>query len=153
MAFPTIQSLVNKRLPFLSASDEEKITETKEEVFYDYFAIQLKKDESLLSDENNFSFEERFFWADMTAYKLLQRRILQNREGFEGEGTSLPIKKAKADVVEVEYGNATNLQLDTNSIKSELELEICKRANELGLSVSFCDCISEPITYRIYSDC
>lgn len=153
MPLESINNLVFNELPFLinDTGTVAKIESVKTKMFYDYFVIQLSKDENALANETNFSFDERLFLAEITAHTLLKRRILENKEGVSGETTTQPIKKAKADVVEVEYGEATNLQLETEKILFDLEAKICLRASRLNLVVPFCIYpMSEVVTYKIY---
>lgn len=133
-----ILTLVRKELPYLNDAYNTDIEAEKVNQFYKYFVAQLGKAETLISDEANFSVNEKFFLSYMISHTLLNRRVVQNVEGSSGESTQ-KIKKAKADVVEVEYSEEKkSFTLDTATILSRLEKEVCHYASILGISVHFC---------------
>ena len=152
MALAPINDLVKNRLPFATDIDA-KIEDFKTESFY-YFQPYLLKTDMQVEMEGDYTPLERMMIADYTAYQLLVRKAVEGAGGTSGSGSgsgAKQLKKAKADVVETEFGYAkadegSAILLKTDQLIADLKQSICDKAKAINLkqglaiNLPFCDC-------------
>ncbi|GAB4493385.1 MAG: hypothetical protein OHK0045_22790 [Raineya sp.] len=87
----------------------------------------------LYQDFMSYTDLERLLIADLTAFRCFEFHIYTKNSKSSGD---FPIKKVKADVVEVEYdsSNSSSKQL----LMSNLKNSICQKAAALGICLAMC---------------
>ncbi|MAX80385.1 MAG: hypothetical protein CL843_09435 [Crocinitomicaceae bacterium] len=137
-----VNNLVYSTLPFLVNSTEtDDLIEVFKTKSISLIESQLDLDDPY--DESSYSNLQISFISELTSYELVNRKILENTGGINGETTTgaKGVKKAKADVVEVEYEffkTGVNLTEEASKIVSRLSKSICQTATVLNISLPMC---------------
>jgi hypothetical protein len=103
----------------------------------------LKKLDSEVEDEINYTNTQKLLIAYFTAYNVNNREALINIAGQNGNAPTLSrlIKKAKADVTEAEFespSSENSFILSVEKIASELKMLVCQTARSLGIRLPMC---------------
>jgi hypothetical protein len=153
MPLSPIIDLVKNRLPFATDIDA-KINSFTTEAFY-FFKPYLLKTVLNVEVEASYTPLETMMIADYVAWQLLVRKAVETSGGTTSGGSgsgAKQLKKAKADVVETEFGYATAndgsaIMLDTTKLIADLLLSICNKAKAInldqGLSIQLDFCVCE----------
>ena len=152
MPLSPIIDLVKNRLPFATDIDA-KIESFTFEAFY-YFQPYLIKSDIDVEVEATYTPLETMMISDYVAWQLLVRKAVEvsggTTSGGSGSGAK-QLKKAKADVVETEFGYATAndgsaIMVKTDQLIADLKLSICEKARainlkqNLSIDLPFCEC-------------
>ncbi|RUP41613.1 MAG: hypothetical protein EKK63_04990 [Acinetobacter sp.] len=162
MALATVLDLVKVRLPFLpvGSSMDTTIETFKTERYY-YLNKWTKIDIADIEDDSKYDGVLRFLVVRLVCYDLINRKVLENVGGTNGNAPTANkrLKKGKADVVEAEFDYAkasdgTTLSIDTVTLLSNLKSEICQYASILNYRLPMCDngktC---PLPFIVYPNC
>lgn len=167
MALPSINEMVAKELPYLNLLDANqlaKVDMTKFEVFY-LLQNELNKTDLEVEVEASYNNKQRILIAYYTAYLLLQSKALETVTGDATAGTSPQNKilsKAKASSVESEFdiiksSDGANFALTADQIMSNLKEKLCTLANQMNISISFCQNCSvdfvPPFIFKSWGKC
>lgn len=164
MAIAPILDQVYNNIPFLKkeTATDNLINEYMIEQMY-YLQKSTEKTDAEVETEANYNSLQKMLIAAIVGHEIIVRRILVNAEG-DSTGTEQSsnkrIKKAKADVTEVEFDyakaeDATNLVMKATKLLPEIDKKICRYAGQLGYYLpQFCgDFIKdEPIPFIVVTD-
>lgn len=160
--------MVKNRLAFIPSTDwQDSIDDFRIEQSYylsTYVTLSISGDptDAEIEDEANWTGKNKILLANVTAYQLLVKKIVETIGGSEssstGSGTKM-IKSAKADVVEAEFEYAKaddgrTLAMKVTSLISTLENEICRMSQALGFYLpGYCKDIPEviPPSFLVFS--
>lgn len=150
MAISTVNQMVKDRAPFLNNATFDQLIERRRlEVVY----IMQKQSGKLDADvelESNYTPLQNILFSAMIAWYQVKSKVLQNMggDGLTGAvGGAKILKKAKADVTEVEYMIADKaiLAMDTDEFLKELQKEICDLSRSLGWINPICQILIDII--------
>lgn len=149
----TIKEIITHELPFVSSPiDDPKITQ-QIEISETDLQIYLNKSDSDVYDESAYTPLEKLLVGRYSAYYLLINKSLANLGGVNGVEPNEVVKKAKADVVEVEFQSKTkenSLVLDTETLTEQLRKSVCDTAstlNKQGYQIRLPMCNSKDTCY------
>lgn len=146
MPLGDIASMVKTRLMFLAddATADGKIASRLTEAFY-LFQECMEKIDAEVEDESKYTNLQKIFFADYVAYVYLRDEIIRNAGSARTEAAT--IKRAKADVVEVEYmtgkeREGLGLIKKANEISAELLSSLCATAKKINCCPAICSQIA-----------
>jgi hypothetical protein len=131
----TIKEIITHELPFVSPLVDDPKIVTQIEISQTDLQIYLNKSDSDVYDESTYTALEKLLVGRYSAYYLLINKSLANLGGVNGGEPNEVIKKAKADVVEVEFQSKTkdnSLVLDTEMLTEQLRKLVCDTASTLN---------------------
>ena len=148
-----ITEIIKHELPFVSSPIDDPKIETQIEISQTDLQVYLNKSDSDVYNENTYTPLEKLLVGRYSAYYLLINKTLANLGGLEGQDPNEVVKKAKADVVEVEFQSKTkenSLVLDTEMLTEKLRKSVCDTAstlNKQGYQIRLPMCNSKDTCY------
>ena len=151
-------------LPFLDRINSNTIDAVNKKKVETLYLLQnsLKKSDTDVLNETTYNPQQKLLVAYYTAYRLVEKKALENIGGVNEEAPSgnVFVTKEKADVVEVEYDITKSsdgglLNLNTSEILSGLKLQLCTLAREMNISLLICKefCVkAQPVPIMYFPD-
>lgn len=152
MAIQSVQIMVKNRLAYLTVAQDTIIDQFRVEACY---LLQTESEKADADVETEAGYKPLFnmLFADMVAYWLVKRKVIQN---LAGDGTTSgtaakTLKKAKADVVEAEFvvvkaSDGALIQMETTEFLLDLLKDICAKSLALDIFNPLC---YDPEAYNV----
>lgn len=145
----TFEGVIKLKLPYLDLSDAVTSDLVSTALIQTQYLFQecLEKTSTEVEDQASYTKLETSFIGTYTAFTLVKTKAVSavagdSEAGTEGDPTLL--KKAKADVVEVEFSQAksTDAGIFTNrkDLMDDLKEELCQIAPKLKIHLDLCEC-------------
>lgn len=159
MALATIEQMVYDNLPFLDSTDTPTQDVVNREITKTYYILSDPLGKTTdIETETSYTEKQRILIAYYASYSLLLRRTTESAQGNASSGTAgggKQVKKAKADVTEVEFafGKDAGISiLDAEKLLKVMLLNACSCAKALNIELSICmdENVSSPYTQFIY---
>ncbi len=153
MPIGSVNQMVKDRLPFLdNASFDDLIERKRIEVVYLMQSQSGKTDGADVETEANYTALQNMLFSAMIAWYQIKAKIMSNMGGTGSgdSGGAKVIKKAKADVVEVEYmltkaSDGSIISMETSAFLSDLQKEICDYSRTLNWVNPLCQVVLDAI--------
>ncbi len=146
MALPSVREIVKKELPYLVDADDPTIDNC---IIITQYQLQpyLDIEDADVEDEANYTNRQNILVAYHTAFDMICQKIILNMEGNTQSSiaaSNKTLKKAKADVTEVEFqvGKASDgnkLLMESKDLKKNLQKKTCNVASSLEIILPLCD--------------
>ena len=141
MAINSISEVVYSRVPWLaSPADDVKVNGYISQTQI-MLQIPLSKDDSVVFDESTYTQQELLLTGLYASYSLVENKAMQSSANSGNQQGNKIVKKAKADVTEVEFeilNKNNSFFVDAKTLMESLAEEICNLATTMKINLPLC---------------